>query len=276
MANAISKTFGGIFLLFSTLLLLGGMAAAGFAFFQENQNHNRGLFADPQQNEQDQQLLMGGGIAAGAGVILLVLGLILVSVGRNPPVQVVMPSPAAPAAPAPTPGPGAAHNRSKRGMAWAAGIFGGILVLALIGFLATGGGNGTGSSLFGGDASTPGASLGKDHYDGTVENGASNPIIGSVTGGNNDHDLKAPSGTHRIHAFVNWTQAAGGTGRLEVIVTLKDGAELAHQSGGPGFAIDLVRGDINGAELHYQVFPADNVGAVAKQAFTIETVFWAE
>jgi hypothetical protein len=83
MAGGISKTFGSLFIFLSILLILGGTGAAGFAFFQENQNHDRGLFADPHQTDQNQQFMVFGAMAAAAGVVLLILGLILTSVGGS-------------------------------------------------------------------------------------------------------------------------------------------------------------------------------------------------
>lgn len=268
LMGAVAKVFGVLLILSGVLLLVGGIAAAAFSATDEQDNQGQ-LLQDGERSDQNADVLVYGLAGAGLGLVLLIVGIVLVSIGPKPTASWVT-APAAQASP-----PAATPTPRRRAIVTTTAVAGAVALLALVAFAVGGGTPGGSSSMFGSFADGSGEELGSDVFEGTVAQGASLPVAGTVSGGDNDHDLQAPQGTRRLSAVVQWAPQDGGAETLEVIVTLADGTEVARASGAPGFAIDLADAGLDGAQLHYQVFPADPVGAVAEQPFTIETRFLA-
>jgi hypothetical protein len=80
MAGAIFKGIGTLFVIVGILLLLAGGAAAGFSLYDQQQNEKQ-FISDPDRTDLNQMLLLNGGIGAGAGLLILIVGLVLTSIG---------------------------------------------------------------------------------------------------------------------------------------------------------------------------------------------------
>jgi hypothetical protein len=99
MAGGAAKAFGWLFVALGVLLVLGGAFAAGYAFFDAAQ-HPQLVATDAKVRDFDNALILGGAIAAGAGLLPLLAGTLLVVAGRRK-AQETPPPMEAPAEPLP-------------------------------------------------------------------------------------------------------------------------------------------------------------------------------
>ncbi len=266
--GAVAKTFGVLLLIVGILLLLGGAGAAAYSYLDEEDNQDQFL-RDGDRSDQNELVMLYGAIGAGAGLVLLIVGAVLLSVGG----KVVVMAGGTPSKAKPATRP---EGRRKATISVLAVVGAALVLAAIFAILAQGDESERGAFFRVLPGSDEGGILGSDTFNGTVEGGASTFLTGSVANGNNDHDLSAPAGTGWMSIAVEWTPETAGSERLVVIVSLPDGTEITRQAGTPGFTFEVTDAQValSGAELHYRVFPADDAGVVASQAFTIRTEFW--
>jgi hypothetical protein len=79
---AVSKQLGTIFLAVGVVVLLGGLAAAVFGYVDQNEN-NQGTFNDNSREQTNQQMQIGGTIAAIVGLVLVIVGVVPLAVART-------------------------------------------------------------------------------------------------------------------------------------------------------------------------------------------------
>lgn len=82
MAGGVLKAFGILFIILGIVLMVAGLGAAAYGFTQEDANQE-GVLDDPQESDQNQAIAAGGLVAAGLGLVLLLLGIILNAVGNG-------------------------------------------------------------------------------------------------------------------------------------------------------------------------------------------------
>jgi flagellar basal body-associated protein FliL len=79
---AMSKQLGTIFLAVGLVVLLGGLAAAVFGYVDQNEN-NQGTFNDNSREQTNQQMQIGGTIAAIVGLLLVIIGVVPLAAART-------------------------------------------------------------------------------------------------------------------------------------------------------------------------------------------------
>lgn len=82
MAGGVLKLLGTVVLVLGVVVLVGGIAAVGYGFFDEQGNDPSLLSGrDADRSDQNQAIVLGGGMAAGAGTLLLLIGITLLVTG---------------------------------------------------------------------------------------------------------------------------------------------------------------------------------------------------
>lgn len=284
MAGGALKGFGGTFLTFGILLLLAGAAAAGFAYMDqadhEDESGPLGVGEDQDRSDRNEILLVGGAAAAGIGVILLILGVILLASGGTRARQAELraltaPRTAAQDAIAQPPAKPEAEGGRKAVAVIVAVV--GILVASVL-VLALVGGDTAGSmlGLDGADDDEPESGL-------LGQQAASGRMAETVTvlGNSQSMDssavaLTVPSQTGRVHVQVNWTAAPGGVDRLEVQLEVEENGAwviVKEESGPSGVVVDATDERLATSAVRVRVFPGED-GASTGQDFELVATYY--
>jgi hypothetical protein len=280
VAGGILKGFGIPLIVLGIVLLVAGIAAAATGYVQYQENERRGLFnRDP--GEQEQALMVGGGIGFASGLVLLIVGLVLnaagngrrhrelllAATGRAPAAAPPAATPAPPAPPAPAPTPA----KSKAGLVVAV-VSVAVLLLAVLLLIGMGDGDLTVGTI-GASGSEAFAPI---DANGTVRQAFSLPVAGSATTdtGDSQREFAAPFQAQTLHLDLTWDRADAGADTLRIIVEVPSGtsdwAEVGRAEGASGVTLDL---PLDGAaHLRYHVFPAGDA-VVAEQPFHVHVAF---
>lgn len=268
MAGALRVTFGTMTVILGVLLLLAGLAAAGYGYLDEMEHKEEsgplGVAHDDERSELNQGLMVGGGVAATLGLVLLVVGIVVTASGK-PKVEVAGAAAAKPEK--------AVANRPVS-VVWVVAIVGGLLLVLLAGALLVPGGAGdNGNGLFSGKPEQ--RMLGEDQISGSV--GATFTILGGSqmpASSASSEAVPVPAGTARAEVEVSWVQVDGGAEQLQVTVQVLDGDEwvdAAERTGPSGMLFDVL---IDApTELRLRVFPGED-GVVRQQDYTADIRFW--
>lgn len=277
MAGGVAKGFGITFLILGGILLLAGIAAAGFGYYTLSQEEERGVLGNPDAAATGEQLMIGGALAAGVAVLFFIVGGILAAIGgaraRNELFRVAAGTGVA-AAPAPT--TIAPVQKSRAGFLVALAVLCLLLVGGVTYALAGGGDGGAGTAIFPSSRDDGGASANAvvQTFDGRVQ-GVRAPVVGGFNTGNSAaiHEMSVTPGRHALTATLNWS-ASGAAGAESLVLILeaeRDGAwtELARGEGGPGLVVEVPANDLP-PKLRARVF-AGGADAV-DQTYALEMV----
>lgn len=238
MAGGVTKGFGITFLILGLILIIGGIAAAGFGFSIGQREEERGLFGDPEQQDLASALLTGGAIAGGVGVALLVVGGILAAIGGGMAQRELLRA---------MRGSGTADRApATRRTGWiVAGAIVGILLLAVGVYALRGGSDGGALSAFSAPAHEPADTIvANKTYEGYVQ-GVRAPILGGLNTGNADavHELSLTPGILTLVGTLHWTADAPTSASTLVLILEANNAgaweEIGRGEGGPGLAVEV-------------------------------------
>lgn len=283
MAGGVSKGFGILLILIGALALLGAIGGAAYALMDE-QDNQEGLLSDGQRSDTNNQILIGAGVAGGAGLVFLLLGIILVAVGASAARREMMQAvrtvpPAHSPATSPASAPVDEDAPSSRVKTWAVLGVAGLLLIAGIVVLA---------SQFDGNAGASpeslstepqrGAFLSKESFDGAVRMGVSVPGQSQTFDTSaSQREFKAPGSTAAMILNLTWSTQPQGTSQLLVIVEIQqDGAwrELGREGGASPVSLDVYDAVLDGASLRYRVFAQGSAAAAYDQPFKVEVSFF--
>lgn len=292
MAGAVGKTVGVLLLVLGVVALLAGLGAAGYAYTDQAENEDQ-VFADPDRTDLNQQLMVGGTVAAGAGLVLLVVGLVAMTVGKDRTVVVQTGGEAAaggsaPAsavtggqneAPAPKQAaqPGGPANGQGKPMA----VVGAIVVIlllagAVVGLVAVGTGDGD-SGLFSRDQGP--VLLADESLNGTAR-GTGMAGLGYLNPDPQEEgvqDFVVHEAARRVVVNVSW-QPADGTGASELYVMLERQTgsgwqELGTRSASSPIVFEQSDPSLAGATLRVRVFAE---GYALEQPFSVHVGSWSK
>lgn len=317
MAGGVLRGFGIFFMVIGVIGLVGGVAVMGFVTAErsdQNELERLGSEASGDADDMDQAFVVGAA-AAGVGLILLVVGLVLNATGKSardrarheevlaaavgqggdgPAAEPAAP-PAAPpegggvtgavpaAAPEGTPDDVDADDadRDQTSGALFTGVVLAVVAVVAVGLalMAAGGiGNDGGTANV---AGPDGPLIDTTSFEGHVTATASDGGGGTVNPGASDHEktMVTPDGTRRVTVELTWTEEeAGGAEQLRLILEGRDDDGDWTR-----------RGDAGGTSpvrLDYRPLPLDgaeirvrvvphDAGFTARQPFTVEAAFWA-
>lgn len=215
MAGGVAKTFGVVLMVGGGLILAGGLMVAGFG--QTLIQNNGGFFGDSGQREGGQYATVAGLGAAGFGLVLLVIGIVLFASGSSrardaalveaarvagasgayAPAFVEEPAPVAPA---------------RRTTWMVIGVIALVLVLVAGGVSLKIGPNGL--SVGAAASELPQEQAFPDHL-----RAATLPALGAAPGGsNNTHTLTPRFTSGEVEAVLNFTAPPGG---VQLVLTLE-------------------------------------------------------
>lgn len=259
MTSGILKIVGLMLVVVSVLVLLAGLAAAGYGYVDEN-NNQEALLPDPERSSVNEDLMMYGLVGAGGGLVVLVVGIVVAvaggSVSRRRAEALA---------------PEASTRPSGRGV-WVAGAAVALaVVLALLVTGYTGNGDGPGLASLAGDSRTE--LLDEAVYDGQVRNAYSTPTgSGTTDASQSTRTFPAPTGTTRVEMELTWTPQDRGTGNLRLILEAQDGdswRELDRAAGQGPLTMTIQAPDLDGVTLRYRVFANDDASLALEQDFQV-------
>lgn len=272
VAGGVLKGFGVVFIVLGSLGILVGLLAAVLGAYVYNEEEGRGFFADRDKAEGGAILGIGGLALAGAGLVVLLLGILLYAIGASmarrelmqtlaqrqdagawtpapPPTPTPAggglppPAPGASVAPPPTtPGTPAAARPAppERGTSpWGilAGVGGAALLVLLLLLLFQPGG-----PLAAPGADDPDRDPQVEVYTGNVQ-GVRTPLTGGVNSQGQTHVLSprpdlAPA---LLRGALNWTAGPGSPTGLTLILEARESGEWVEKArgeGGPGLTVE--------------------------------------
>lgn len=270
MAGGVLKGFGATAMVLGGILLLAALGGAGFGFYMLNEQQERGLFADEGAESEAEFVLLVSAVAAGVGVLLLILGGILLAVGGSVARRELLRAVAAGASQGGAP---VAPPASRTG--WVvASVLGGILLVAVVAVAYF-------ESLdvpaaFGGPGQTEGDTVTEvlnETFQGRVQ-GAGAPVVGGANAPTSQfiHEASLAAGAYVLTASLDWTESAAGASSMTVYIEVAVGGEwktVAEASGPPG-TVATSPGVMIEGEVRLRVF-ADDAGPV-DQAYTATLV----
>ena len=281
VAGNLLKSLGAFFLVFGILGVLGGGAAAAYGLSIQQENNDRLV---PSQDAQDasESLLLGGALAAGIGLLLVLVSIFLFvgggaraqqalreevrrSASASPPAAAPAHSaaPARPPAP-PVPTPGPAPIGTKLFALVAILLFVGLLLMfALVGIP-----GGPASSFADRDEPRGVASW---RWVGEVENtlmtgGGST----GTTSARNVLEYTVPPAGHRVELNLTWEVGTAGSPQMDFIVQDASGRELGRVQGSSPLRLSV--GEAAGT-LTILVYP-EGAGFVVSQPFVVVGDVW--
>ncbi|HEX2065931.1 MAG TPA: hypothetical protein VHI93_03880 [Candidatus Thermoplasmatota archaeon] len=274
MAGSVLKTFGGILLALGIVALLVGLAAAGWGWYGESQNRGPfGVGSDPDRSKANEALLVYGGLGAGAGLLVLLVGIVLLASGAGRAnralVRAVRDGPAGASSGVAAP---AAASR-KRGALWL-GVGVAAALLLAVGLVLAGNvdlGGTTGQRGAGGQPQPAFSTT----LHGTVSSGPTVAGGSQLLGdGTPPEPFQVPTEAHRLHIKATWTPGPTCCKTLQLHLERRDGAawvEVDDHAGAPGFSYNVTLGAPG--EYRFRVFPGED-GISAGQEFQVEVVGW--
>lgn len=194
-----AQILGWVAVVVGILLVVGALAAVGYVYVDEQDNRGNGPLADPERSNANEDVARGAVVAAGSGVLfLLVGGLVAFTGGRLArPSQRIRISPAA----AKSTGAGAA-------------VFALVLLLAVL----------VAQQGISAGTSDPAPAFSPQDLDGT--------ILAVPPGSAATLALEVPAGAEFASATVTWTSPPSGPTQLAVALVASDGTVLVESSGG--------------------------------------------
>lgn len=295
MAGGFLKTVGVISLFLGGVLLLSGLGAAGYGFYDQEQHKDAASGSltrgeDTDRTERNELLLMGGAVGAGVGLLALLLGIVFVMFGggraagaRHREILEASSahggSGAADDAVANTAESDPRQSRVRRfaPIIGAVGVllFGVIVVLTVIGFQsidglqATDRDGGTGSLQV----------IDTESYDQTIP--ATVTVQGSsTTSESSTHEFSAAEDTDVIETNVTWEPAQTGSESIHFSLEIDiDGTwtEVASDTGDSALVFtvddDDMEFDFSGASLRFRAFPGDD-GVNEAQDYNVAFTFY--
>lgn len=249
------KGVGLLLTVVAVLVLLAGLAAAGFGYVDENENQEA-LLADPERSGVNEDLMVYGLVAAGGAIAVLLVGIILTVAGGSASQQ------------AATPG------RGRTG--WLVAAVALALVAALVMVSFTGSGTGSGPAFLHGGARE--RLLEAMVFEGRVQDAYSTPVqSGTTDASGSTRQFQAPAGAARGDVELTWTPEEQGTSNLRLILEVQEGGswrELDRVAGPGPLSLSLEDRGLDGATLRYRVFANDDAGLVLEQDFQVQVRFY--
>jgi len=271
---ALAKTIGAILAILGLLLLLAGLGAAAYGFYDMDK-HRNDLFRDQDREEADQALMVGGAAAASAGLVLFLAGLITLLASRpKPTVPAAQPVAASSTGDSPKSTPSRAAPAPRDSQTRNALLAGSIAVL-LVGLVVAGlvfSDTESARDLFGGSAQPTHRIVYNETFEGTVQGGSSGvpgaPVVNISD--SNDGQFTPPADAAACTATLTWTPSDNGAAQLRLRVQ-RNGTTVADGAGAPGFSLTIEPTGMAGAVHDYAVFPPPAPGIV-NQGFTLRVV----
>ncbi len=299
MAGIGRKAFGSIFVMAGIVLLLAGIAAAGYGYYDQQEHEEEwgpgGLGEDPDRTDQNQALQAGGAVGAGVGLVLLIIGAVGVSSGREARRLQIQKEMArsmgglSKSLEAVEPVEATAKNevvathtqeteavredgRPKWLVPVAAGV--GVLLVAILLVMASGGGGGGilgDDGLFGSKEDKAMATFERSHEFGPTLTVGGQSFSQAVQG----NELPSATGASLLRVSAAWVPADNGAQSIRVLLQEQvDGVwtDVEDVVLLPGGTTDVSHAVQN--PMRYQVYPGED-GLVQEQTFAIQIEFWA-
>lgn len=297
MAGGALKTIGVLALLLGVLLLLGGLGAAGYGYYDQEQHAEDagplGVAEDSDRTQQNEMLLAGGAVAAGVGLILLITGVILMASGRTRATHAMNRELVAAASGSGAGATADAADATPPAAAVATGddptrvrrltilaivgvlLFATTVVFAVVGPGSIGGLQGS-SQAQRSDGLTV---IGAETYDRTIP--ATATVLGSSrTPESTSHAFTAKPGTDVLEANVTWEPAETGSASIQFSLEIDiDGAwvEVASKTGSSPIVLRVddadKEWDLSGASMRFRAFPGKD-GLNEAQDYTVALTFF--
>lgn len=267
---ALAKTIGAILAILGVLLLLAGLGAAAYGFYDMDK-HRNDLFRDSDREEADQALMMGGAAAASTGLVLFLAGLITLLASRPKQASPTTPNATTSSSAA---AQGATASPAPRDTNTRNAILAATIAVVLVGLVLAGiflSDTENAREFFQGSGSSEPTIVFNKTYEGTVQGGSTGlPGAEPVNLGDSSGQFTPPAEATACTARLDWTPTSNGAAQLRLLVQ-RDGKTVADLAGAPGFTVVLDPVGLAGAAHDFEVFPPQAPGVVS-QAFSLKVI----